>query len=1496
MSSNVEDYGVKVSFDNQDFNDNIDSSEKKLNSFQDTLSSFSNSIRNIRFNGNIGLGELINFAAIQTGIYRIKSEIETITDPIETVSDKALKIVSNTMQQALAQIKSGGMQRALNIEAAKFQIEGLKLDVDTFMEAADYAVSGTAYSLDAAAKAASQLGASGITQLEDLKKALRGISGVAAMANSDFDSIAHIFTTVAGQGKLMSMQLQSLSYRGLNVAAELGKALNKSEKEIRDMVSKGQIDFKTFAMAMDDAFGEHAKDANKTFTGAMSNIRAALSRIGEAFATPYIQNMVDVFNQTRLAINELKSELAENYVFEYFAEVVEHLTTSVAKMIEELRYGFANSKIFEEVSYFAKDIFNIADTISKTLFYSGWGDFEQIGNDIAVLVNAAKQLVYAFKEAFDEIFGIKTVISNFKSLALWAASLTHAFEQIDGDEIKEVFKNWLDAIKQVLTAITDVFGITFKSRKTISDMFQNGVKAVLDFVKSLKLSDETIDKLKRTFSGVASVVVLIKDLAFQIFHFIEPLFANIIKLAKNLGSAVLSVLAHIGDFFTELNKAQKEQKTFEKFFNTLKDYFTYILNFTKNVGNAFNEVFFKNTGSEGTSFIDKVFEFIGRVGELATSALNNFSFNGIDFTPIQEFLKNIANFGFSDSEMSETEQGLEKSGNFVLKVLNWIKDVFGNIFSSKKDAESVATQSGSKENKTSFLDTLKNILNWIKDLITTVVENTDPALLAAGALTGLALVIDAMANLLDALFGGIAKIMTIILGFVAENDVKQFIKQRDIFAQMDKLTTAFTKLTNSLPQMIESVKKAVTGFKPLSGIFDSKETFADAIKKILLSFAALIIAIAVGLFAIALIPTADLLKAVGTLIVLSGLITGITIAFAIISKSMSPLAGIGSNPLLGIAATFAIISLALIVIAGSVVMIADGIKGLSIGQIVGVIGIITAILLVVSAILFGYVKLQEKIAVLPSDFLFIGGAFALMGLSIIQIGTAIAAITMAIGSEEGAIGRAWAATAMISIILGVAGTIMAIVASFIKDNPMGGVNALLIGSGIMLMLAGVSSMILSITALLFTLSMMDVEKIEKAGNVLGIILIAIGAITTVLSLIGILAGMSGEMGALGLLALAAVIWTFSELIENLSKPILAISGVLLATAKAIEAVKDLIGYMKDLDAEDAKRVAKNIQMVLIGIGTGIAEAIASFQFTQIAIADELFKRLLNFTNVSLIPFIGKLILSISQPLSEKTMEALINILSTVQTYIPELMDVLYSLFFGPNQILDNVILWLDTLWDRIVVWMNDRIPTWCEDIVGLVLLLISSMNAALDGRWEDFDKEIDALIQGTIKFVKGIITDAKTVADFNSLIESVATLIQNAVNDNKYMVHDAFRDLAGEAIMGFIDGLIHNSSGLDLGIFDFTGDGGVFSSLLDLRSGISSYDLSSIRNVGYSNQRNMWNQPLDFSSIMPQSGKKEETKVYVNVKNDTNSYGIINSIVDYSKSRSRSGSSRVLGY
>ena len=156
----------------------------------------------------------------------------------------------------LNQIKTGGWARATKIDTAQFQMEGLLQDMKkangemlTFAERSKLvgdilqgpvknAVDGTAYGMDAAAGAAAQLLSSGV-QLQDLEKPLLAISGAAAMTRRSYEDIGNIFATVAGQGKLMTMQLRQFEAANVNVASVIAKSMNKSEAEVRDMVTHG---------------------------------------------------------------------------------------------------------------------------------------------------------------------------------------------------------------------------------------------------------------------------------------------------------------------------------------------------------------------------------------------------------------------------------------------------------------------------------------------------------------------------------------------------------------------------------------------------------------------------------------------------------------------------------------------------------------------------------------------------------------------------------------------------------------------------------------------------------------------------------------------------------------------------------------------------------------------------------------------------------------------------------------------------------------------------------------------------------------------------------------------------------------------------------------------------------------------------------------------------------------------------------------------------------
>ena len=172
------------------------------------------------------------------------------------------------------------------------------------------------------------------------------------MTNSSYEDIGRIYTQIAGQGRMMGDQLLQLSGRGMNAAATLAEYLTKvgngakvTEADVRDMVSKGKIDFDTFATAMDETFGEHAKKANETFNGAMSNVKSALSRIGAEFISPLIKQngpLVELFNALRIKINDVKANIGP------FAQVFTTGVTRAANALTKFINGIDVSKIFEK--------------------------------------------------------------------------------------------------------------------------------------------------------------------------------------------------------------------------------------------------------------------------------------------------------------------------------------------------------------------------------------------------------------------------------------------------------------------------------------------------------------------------------------------------------------------------------------------------------------------------------------------------------------------------------------------------------------------------------------------------------------------------------------------------------------------------------------------------------------------------------------------------------------------------------------------------------------------------------------------------------------------------------------------------------------------------------------------------------------------------------------------------------------------------------------------
>lgn len=343
----VDERVVELRFDNKQFEQETAKSMSTLDKLKEKL----------QFkNASAGAEQLqkavanINVNPIVQGIDAIETKMSAISVAgkrvVENLVDWAMTgihKVSNALTTPINQIINGGKARAQNIEQAKFQLEGLGVAWSDIEEDISYGVQDTAYGLDAAAKVASQLVASQVALGDEMKHALLGISGVAAMTNSSYEDIGRIYTTVAGNGRLMGEQLLQLSSRGINAAAQLAKAFNTTESEIRDMVSKGQISFQMFSDAMFESFGEHAKSANKTFQGALSNTKAALSRLGADVAAQGFDSIRDILNEIIPKLKEFKKRVKP------LEDAIIRITDSIGKLVQAVVKAIDIEKITDAI-------------------------------------------------------------------------------------------------------------------------------------------------------------------------------------------------------------------------------------------------------------------------------------------------------------------------------------------------------------------------------------------------------------------------------------------------------------------------------------------------------------------------------------------------------------------------------------------------------------------------------------------------------------------------------------------------------------------------------------------------------------------------------------------------------------------------------------------------------------------------------------------------------------------------------------------------------------------------------------------------------------------------------------------------------------------------------------------------------------------------------------------------------------------------------------------
>ena len=734
MSKSVDQRIVEMKFENGKFKNDI----------KETINSLEKLKKETDFSGLQDSAKNFDLSKIKTEVKSLNLTFKDVfkldvfkrlaDGVIDTFSD-VFHVIPNLWNKTLNQIKTGGWTRATNIDQATFQLKGLGIAIKDVNEQINTAVEGTAYGYDQAAKAASQLATSQVKigdgfktisfknskvvkeNVDEMERALGAISGIAAMTNSQFDDIADIFTDAAGRGKISADTFNRIAQRGLNSAGALAQSMGISEAAVKDLASKGKISFQEFADAMYETFFLHAKDANTTFEGSLSNMKAALSRLGQPFAKSIRDMMIGPFNELKETIKKVKSELEKSGLYEYFNKLTNTIGKVVTTFVKHFRL---NDKNFEWVTNLSKAFENLVEVILrialpiKNAFQSVFGDsiissvnsmtksFAKFIGKLKPSAETAGYIRIAFEGLFQIFKAIGTIIKNLisgltginlegVSLLGWVGKALAIGLKVLGI-IAELISKLLN-FKILLESISKVLNVFIKGITAIILAIGNGF--VYAFTKAHDVISDFITLISSKVGAPSSnpLVILVREVVARIKE-VPNIFPKAIK--------------NIKEFFKSFNATKSVNNKFKLLFETLSKFKSRIGDVLKNIAKSI-----RSLGSDNllTRFIASVVSGIGsliqNVGDFAIIV------SSVIVAGLGKAADSIKNFfaAFTDN--------MKKfNGNALLAFWKTFTEGLKNFISNIPDAVS-----GIKEffAELSILDMIKDkfakFVNWISEAI-----------------------------------------------------------------------------------------------------------------------------------------------------------------------------------------------------------------------------------------------------------------------------------------------------------------------------------------------------------------------------------------------------------------------------------------------------------------------------------------------------------------------------------------------------------------------------------------------------------------------------------------------------------------------------------------------------------------------------------------------------------------------------------------------------------
>jgi tape measure domain-containing protein len=569
MSRTIDEKIVSMQFDNKQFESNVKTSLSTLDKLKQSLKldGASKGLENVS-----SAAKSFDMSPMGNGIEMVQAKFSAL----EVMAVTALANITNSVVNVgkklvsaitIEPIKSGFQEYETQMNAvqtilANTQKEGTNVKiVNAALDDLNHYADKTIYNFTEMTRNIGTFTAAGV-KLDTSVSAIKGIANLAAVSGSSSQQAStamYQLSQAIASGTVKLMDWNSVVNAGMGgqvfqdalirTSEHLKTGANaaiKAKGSFRESLQEGWLTTEVLTQTLDQF--ATAADTQEEYEAAVKKF------VDQGYTQEEAKQMADMARTAGDAATKVKT----------FSQLIDTLKEALGSgWTESWRLIIGDFEEAKELWTQASDYFSEAinkSSDARNELIKAWADgggremgIEAIKNAFDALLRIVKPIKEALSEVFprvtsDQLLKITKSIKDFteklKISDETADKLKRTFKGVEA--IKNAFDALLRIVKPIKEALSEVFP------RVTSDQLLKITKSIKDFTEKLKISDETADKLKRTFKGVFSVFDIFKKVLGTVGKAIVSLLGS--DGVSSLGSFLLDITASIGDFLTSLNE------------------------------------------------------------------------------------------------------------------------------------------------------------------------------------------------------------------------------------------------------------------------------------------------------------------------------------------------------------------------------------------------------------------------------------------------------------------------------------------------------------------------------------------------------------------------------------------------------------------------------------------------------------------------------------------------------------------------------------------------------------------------------------------------------------------------------------------------------------------------------------------------------------------------------------------------------------------------------